>query len=244
MLDIKAFKNFISASEDSDRFNFPFRISYSQFSEDLVLELLLEKINPGTYLDIGAFHHSDLSNTRKLHQRGWVGVNVDANPQRLESFDEFRPKDHNLNFGVGNQEEYSLYIFNNPALSTTKLDWLEHAIELNPWRRVVSEITVPGIRLRTLLDRYFYDQKLNLLSIDIEGADFEALLSLDFESLSPERYPDYIMIETIHDFGHLDSNKATKILKEYGYSIVSVLPSSTIFESPTSGQITNTNLIP
>ena len=47
-----------------------FKISYSQFGEDLILSKYLKykNIKKGKYLDIGAFHPRWSSNTHLLHQ--------------------------------------------------------------------------------------------------------------------------------------------------------------------------------
>ena len=60
-------------------FDHAFTVSWSQGGEDLALLSIFAGEIDGTYLDIGAHHPSRFSVTRHLYQRGWTGVNVDAN---------------------------------------------------------------------------------------------------------------------------------------------------------------------
>ena len=77
------------------------RISYSisQSFEDLLLLKILP--STGKYLDIGAHHPIRYSNTLALNKLGWRGVNIDANPNLLQDFEKFRPRDVNLCGVVG-----------------------------------------------------------------------------------------------------------------------------------------------
>jgi hypothetical protein len=59
--------------------------SYSQYGEDLIIldafagSQYLED-EPGTFLDIGAWHPTIFSNTRALIERGWAGVIIEPSP--------------------------------------------------------------------------------------------------------------------------------------------------------------------
>ena len=53
--------------------------SYSQCKQDLYV---LEKLNnkkDGYYIEIGAYHPTDISNTKLLEELGWCGLSFDAN---------------------------------------------------------------------------------------------------------------------------------------------------------------------
>ena len=72
--------------------------SYSQLGEDLVilnhLEWLGKSIkSPGFYVDIGAFHPLDGSNTYKLYRNGSSGVVIDVGSQKKFLFKLFRSRD-------------------------------------------------------------------------------------------------------------------------------------------------------
>lgn len=55
--------------------------AYSQFSEDAIIERLLEPIpTPHTVIDIGAYDGVTLSNSRRMIERGATAVLIDADP--------------------------------------------------------------------------------------------------------------------------------------------------------------------
>jgi hypothetical protein len=74
--------------------------SFSQFGEDLVLQILLQPGREGTYVDVGANHPIKGSNTFRLYLRGWNGLAIDPNPSFASEFKKFRPRDRYLTEGV------------------------------------------------------------------------------------------------------------------------------------------------
>ena len=165
----------------------------SQGGEDLAL-LSSVGTEVGHYIDIGSHHPSRFSVTRHLYQRGWTGANIDANPALIPEFNKKRKNDINIWSAVGFESSYQLCIFEESAISTVNKCWKEKFILAN--QKIVRVMEVPGITLREIIDTYFNDKKIKLLSIDIEGADFEALKTIDFKTLSKNQFPDWILLET------------------------------------------------
>ena len=75
--------------------------SYSQEGEDLLLRRIFEHQKIGFYVDVGAHHPFRFSNTYLLYKRGWRGINIDAMPGSMRLFRKFRPRDTNIECGVG-----------------------------------------------------------------------------------------------------------------------------------------------
>jgi hypothetical protein len=99
--------------------------SYSQEGEDRVLSSLLFKlhggkhINDGFYVDVGAHHPFLFSNTCLFYKQGWHGINIDAMPGSMAAFQKHRPRDINLESGVGQKaEKLKFFVFNELALNT------------------------------------------------------------------------------------------------------------------------------
>ena len=113
---------FVETAETS-RFDHGFTVSWSQKGEDIALLSIFEGMPAGSYLDIGAHHPSRFSVTRHLYQRGWHGVNVEANRQLIEAFVRERPRDVNVCVAVGEKDNYQFTIFDEPAISTINSDW-------------------------------------------------------------------------------------------------------------------------
>ena len=69
--------------------------SYSMNGEDLFINnYFKDKI--GFYVDVGAYHPLELSNTYLLYKRGWSGINIDINSLSIDYFNFLRPDDINI----------------------------------------------------------------------------------------------------------------------------------------------------
>ncbi|MFR4477508.1 MAG: hypothetical protein ACLT3Y_10060 [Ruminococcus callidus] len=79
--------------------------SYSQAGEDAILMyifvMLGVPLSQCTYLDLGANHPCDMSNTWFFYQQGARGILVDANPKLAEELRQARPEDRVINACVG-----------------------------------------------------------------------------------------------------------------------------------------------
>jgi len=216
---------FVEAFETT-HFDHGFSVSWSQAAEDLALLAVLSDITDGRYLDIGAHHPTRFSVTRHLFQRGWSGVNVDANIDLLQDFIRTRPLDISINFCVGNKKEYELSVFNETAISTVNPEWDKKFIRENNIRKSIR--TVPGISLRELLDEYFPSKGPDFLNVDIEGADLEAIKSGNFDTLQIERRPEWILLESNAPLSNVLKTDTIQLLTSYGYEIWLVLPFATL----------------
>ena len=155
--------------------------SYSQYGEDILIEHLFPSVRSGCYLDLGSFDPFLFSNTAKLYENGWRGVNVDANPKSIKEFNKFRPEDKNLNFAIGLNESSKLnvYVFRDKTQTPCNTVNYDNAKRLaNIWGIDVPEpIAVPVVRLETLMTKYFSGQMVHILNIDLETMDLDCLKS-------------------------------------------------------------------
>lgn len=213
---------------EASKFDHALSVSWAQAGEDLALVSALGQIPPGRYLDIGAHHPSRFSVTRVLYQRGWSGVNVDANKDLLTRFEQDRPLDLNLNYCVGDLAEYQIAIFEEPAISTVSKEWQEKFLNQ---RQAIREFrAVKGITLERLVTENFHVGELIFLNIDIEGADLDALLSLNLPSLNKDLWPLWVMVETAPPIEHALSTPSVAYLVSHGYSPFLVLPNATLLK--------------
>lgn len=165
-------------------------IHFSQFGEDAIVESMMGAFKlqgrPGFYVDVGAHHPVDMSNTRLLHLKGWRGVNIDANPAAVALFDQHRPKDRNVHAAVSDEEtvvEFDIYELN--ALSTA--DPKTKAENLRSGRsRVVKQIHLRTRTLASILNETVPEgQRIDLMSVDAEGFDLRVLRSNDWSRFAP-----------------------------------------------------------
>lgn len=141
-----------------------------------------------------------------------------------------RPEDKNICAAVGSKSEYQLYVFDELLVTTTNKE--QRDFEMNRGRKVTSERTVNGMTLRNILDRYFPTSRLTLLTIDIEGADYDALHSLSFETLDPNRFPEYLLLETCPPVSKALTFPAVKLAQSVGYVPALILPMATLLVAP------------
>jgi hypothetical protein len=73
---------------------------FSQYGEDVFLHKFFRGKKTGFYIDVGAHHPFQLSNTAYLWLGGWNGVNVDASEEAIVLFEKVRPMDENIHAAV------------------------------------------------------------------------------------------------------------------------------------------------
>ena len=146
----------------------------------------------GFYIDVGCFHPIRLSNTMFLYSKGWIGMNIDLSKRSIDLFNICRPKDTNLNFGVGSKNETLEYFYNKEvfANNTFDSDFAKSFLKKDK----IKKRTIKVKTLTYIIDNHSNIKKIDLLDIDAEGFDFEVLKGIDFEKY----IIDLIMIEVHH----------------------------------------------
>lgn len=172
----------------------PPKISYSQAGEDCIVSVamhFLGILNP-SYLDIGAYHPTSLSNTYFFYRRGCRGVCVEPDPKYARLFRRKRRGDVFLNMavGIGRETEADFYLMKSRALNTLSPE-SARAMEAagEKLRGVVR------IKMRDVNDiiREHFPAAPNFVSLDAEGVDVEILRALDFDEFRPQVF----CVETI-----------------------------------------------
>ncbi|MBP9711119.1 MAG: FkbM family methyltransferase [Candidatus Pacebacteria bacterium] len=135
--------------------------SYSQFGEDAVVGAFFRSNNDGYYVDVGAYHPHLYSNTYALYRRGWHGLAIDPNPAMQPLFKLFRSRDTFVCAGVGEGEGSYQQFADGAYNQFTK---------------------GAGQKLRRLDDllHEHHVEKIDFLSIDVEGMDVEVLKTHDW----------------------------------------------------------------
>ena len=156
--------------------------SSSQYGEDLIVDAILGKPRP-FYVDIGANHPEKLSNTIYFYRRGANGINVEPDPTVFPLLARCRPRDTNLQMGVGQVEgELPFYQMNVSSLST--FDRLNADDQVKAGYRLVETIRVPVMPLRRIMEKHA-PGKIDFMSIDVEGHEMEILRSNDWDRFRP-----------------------------------------------------------
>ncbi len=161
--------------------------SYSQCGEDLLIRYIfnLRGIGRPSYLDIGANNPFFLSNTAHFYENGSRGINIEANPNLIKKFKQFRPKDINLNVGIAAEAgELEFYIMEDDTLSTFSKGEMERLVKNEKKFDHVERIKL--MTVEDILEEYYNGRFPDFLSLDVEGFDFDILKSIKLENHSPK----------------------------------------------------------
>lgn len=185
-----------------------------------------------SYLDVGAHHAAFLSNTYYFYRKGSRGVLVEPDPRLSAALKKARPRDtvEALGVGDGRAKSATLHLMSTPALNTLSAS---EAKGYEKGRRHLGEqsirdrVEVPLMSLNELMQKHFSDG-VDLLSIDIEGFDLQALSAMDFK----RHRPGIVVAETLRydKSGHLGKLKDFgRLFKRAGYDAMADTFHNTLF---------------
>ncbi len=188
--------------------------SYSISNVDLIIDRMFSKINNGSFIDLGCNHPIKFNNTYLLYKRGWRGINIDLDKRSIEEFDQIRNEDYNVQSLISSTKgkEKEIYFYHTRSAINTVSD------KLVKYRKTdmdkIQIIKQNTDTLENIIDKSPYkDKKINLLSIDIENHEYEALKNFNFD-----KYPFEVIVIEIHNLNQ-------KSLEIYNQSINFVLNS-------------------
>jgi len=152
--------------------------SYSSNSIDLIVDYLLKDIKKGTYIDLGCNHPIKYNNTYLLYKRGWSGINIDSDKTSIRLFNRFRKNDFNVNNIVSEDEKIKkLYIYHDRSTINT----LDKELVDSRTNKPLKEVEEKSTTLNKIIERSpFKNTNINLLTIDVEGHEFESLKNFNF----------------------------------------------------------------
>jgi len=210
------------------RFHGYLKKSYSQSGEDKVLEAYFRNQKKGFYIDIGAHHPFRFSNTYLFYKKGWKGINIDATPGSMKLFKKYRPRDINVEIPISNShKKISYYIFDEPALNG-------FSSELSKWRadktkyKILKTIKLAPKKLSEILDKYIDPKtKIDFMSVDVEGYEYEVLTSNNWGKYTPK----YILVEMLDtELENVSKNKVYLYLKSKNYHMIKKIGRNVIFK--------------
>ena len=209
--------------------NFKYLFGGSQFNEEDKIFSFFKKGFKGTYVDAGCFHPTKFSNTRKMHNAGWKGVNIDLNPLTIDLFNFVRPEAINLCIALSNKvKKTRIYQHHDLGPQNTidkgHVKWMKNHFGLKKFKSKKIKTQI----LMNLLNTYGL-KKIDFLNIDIEGHEYEVISSLDFKKLKVK----LICIEIL-GFNKNQKNrreKLKKFLKKNGYMFKNKIGSNYIFQA-------------
>ena len=211
--------------------------SYSISNVDLIIDRMFSKIEKGVFIDLGCNHPIKFNNTYLLYKRGWRGINIDLDKESIDEFNKIRDKDYNVQSLISSNigEEKEIYYYHSrSAINTLSRELLEHRNTKKDSIKILKETTNT---LGNIIEKSPYkNQKINLLSIDIENHEYEALKNFNFSKFRID-----VMVIEIHDLSQkkleiynqsLDfviNSNIYKLLTNNGYKLINWVNSDFVF---------------
>jgi len=201
--------------------------SYSQEGEDMILRRLFDKQKTGFYVDVGAHHPKRFSNTFFFYKKGWRGINIDAMPGSMSLFNKIRPKDINLEIPISDKKQkLKYYMFNEPALNGFSKELAEKRDGGDNYK-IISEKAMETSTLEDVLEKYLPSgQRIDFMSIDVEGIDLQVLKSNNWRRFKPK----CVVVEILgSSISNITNSKEQKYLAGFGYEIFAKTVNTVIF---------------
>ncbi len=210
------------------------KISYSYGGVDLLILDIFKNQKKGYYLDIGCAHPIKNNNTYLLYKKGWNGVNIDLDKENIDLFNSYRKRDFNVTAAVSDKEgETDLYFYHNKSalntISKQNADFQKAEISS------IKKIKTQSIN-KILENSPYKDQKIDFLSVDVEGSELDIFKNFDFNKYSPK----VIVVEFLDlsikklEIKNLSVNNMIRseifeLIQSKGYTLTNVLHSDLVF---------------
>jgi FkbM family methyltransferase len=168
------------------------QVLYSQRKQELIIRHFFKDRTDGFFVDVGCFHWKDSSTTCYLERHlDWSGIAIDAQEKFRPEWEKYRPKSKFFAYAVTDKsgETITFYLTGDDSDTRTGGTSSTETTNLEKWQKKVEmevrETTVPTITLNDLLDREGVE-KIDFLSMDINGAEPIALRGFDIKRFKPE----------------------------------------------------------
>jgi FkbM family methyltransferase len=180
--------------------------SYSQIGQDIwVTEIAMPGLRNGYFLDVGSGDGTFLSNTKALEERGWKGICVDPFPTHMEGrtcqmFKEvvYSEAGKRMTFHMAGQLG---------GLTDRLGEWKAKAEE-------APTATFTTVTLADILERGNAPQRIDYMSLDIEGAELDALRAFPFD-----RYQ-LGALDVEHNYEEPKRSEIESLMNSHGYTKV------------------------
>ena len=204
------------------------RRSYSQEGEDIVLNTFFGYRQSGIYVDIGAHDPLAWSNTKKLAELGWWGLDIEPMPGAAAKFKRYRPRDICLEVAIdigGSGQPLYYWMFKDEprwnCLAPAEPVNTRDGQEFRPTGRIeVPTLSIAEALLRAALPR------VDLVNLDIEGGEEYILRRWPWDRYAPTAICVEIIGKPAAEVARLP---LTQFLAERGMVFASQLVSSVIY---------------
>lgn len=167
--------------------------SFSQYGQDVFLaDEVFHRKRDGFFVEIGAADGIALSNTKLFEDEyNWTGILIEPNPDEFARLVKNRPRATCVQAAVYSDDVETID-FRKITGYSMMLSGIEKAYDARHVRRIEHEISsvggsfeiikVPARTLKTICEAQKVTT-IDLLCIDVEGAELDILRSIDFEAV-------------------------------------------------------------
>ena len=164
----------------------------SQDNQDFYLENNIFKgYKNGFYVDVGAHDGISINNTLYFEKNNnWTGINIEPIKKVFDKLVINRPNNININCAVCNNDGETEFL-NNTGY-TEMISGIKNSFDPRHLQRLQKEnkqmgSTTEVIKVNTKKLETIFDENnilhVNYLSIDVEGAEFEVIKSINFDKV-------------------------------------------------------------
>jgi FkbM family methyltransferase len=190
--------------------------------EDIFINNFFKNKKNGIYLDVGAYHPLDGSNTYLLFKKkNWQGINIDVSPLSTELFRRSRKLDLNINSAISNKKGIVKVYFRKKI---NMLNTLDKKFAKAQFKNGFQEKRIRSNTLNNILSNSKYkNKKIDFFNLDVEGHELQVLKSIDLKKYKP-----VLICVEIHNQeemfnynkNYIKKNLVNKFLLRHKYSIV------------------------
>ena len=163
--------------------------------EKIILQYVGDK-KDGKYIDIGAGHSSEISNTAYFYNLGWKGLCFEPTPEQStpEDWKIVRPRDIFLPIALSDHEgEIEM-------ISTGCLDSFIGEIYSTTERKIQGpNRTVQCMTMMKVLEQYPEFKEVDFMSLDVDTYEHKIFAGMNFEIFKPKLICVEYMVRN-HDF--------------------------------------------
>jgi FkbM family methyltransferase len=204
------------------------KIFYGQIQEDRVMYETFFETPPyrnGFFVELGAFDGLNLSNTKFFEDYlGWRGLLIEPNPEEFKRLTDNRPKCILVNAAVSTVDGEVSFLGNGGTggMIHTMADEFKEQWHSDHNKRPYS---VPSMPFKKILQQHQV-KRIDLLSVDVEGGEFEVLDTLDWN------IPIYVIGIELDNHNPEKDEKCRALLRKNGFSFVKKVDVCELWQNP------------
>jgi FkbM family methyltransferase len=198
-------------------------------------ELFFGRKSEGTFVEIGAFDGISFSNSSCLADVGWSGILVEPIPEHADICRKryaSNPKIRVVETAIGDTD-CEIEIMRAGPLTTSSMEHFNRYKNVGWSAEIVAEASNYRVKQKTLDDllcEYLPDNQIDVLIVDVEGAEASVFAGFDIDKWKPKM----LIIELAHthpDLREVSLNDARiqETIESHGYSIVYKDKINTVF---------------